>query len=147
MSCLENGVLLAGLHLAASLLELSVRSFVAQRIDDFRKAQASSADVRSVQRALEEKRDISFADLVDALNEAGLFEQNDVEKAKKFYRTIRIPIHHGLADRFYRCHTDELLADLWSFVPVPSHRFEDVIEDYALKHIATAVGIMERNLV
>ena len=145
--CLENGVLLAGLHVAASLLELSVRSFIAQRIDEFRKASTFSENTRSVQRALEENRSIGFAGLVDALCEAGLFERDDVQKAKEFYRSIRIPIHHGLADRFYRSHMDELLADLWSFGPVPSHQFEEVIEDHALKHIAIVVGIMERNLV
>lgn len=147
MRCLENGLLLAGIHLAAALLELVVRALIAQRIDESRKASAFSADTRSVERALEDKRDISFAGLVDALCKAGLFEQDDAEKAKDFYRSVRIPIHHGLPNRFYRGHTDEFLADLWSFGPLPGRQFEDVIEEHALKHIAAAVGIIERNIV
>jgi hypothetical protein len=140
--CLEAGLLLGSLHVAASLLELVVRGTIAERL-----AMAHSKPTDWEHR-LEEMRHLGFSKLIDYLVNAGLFEEADGDSAKGFYNAVRIPIHHGLPRR-YVTHHDETKAFMKEFIGISmlttSHDLEDVIEDFAVPQIDIVVGIIERN--
>ena len=140
--CLEAGLLLGSLHLAASLLELVVRGTIAERLAMM---QTNPTDW---EHRLEEMRRLGFSKLIDHLVDAGLFEKTDGDSAKDFYNAVRIPIHHGLPHR-YVTHHDESKAFLKKLIgismPTTSHDLEDVIEDFAVPQVDIVVGIIERN--
>ena len=140
--CLEAGLLLGSLHVAASLLELVVRGTIVERLA---LAQTKPTDW---EHRLEEMRHLGFPRLVDNLVDVGLFEKGDGDSAKDFYKAVRIPIHHGLPGR-YVTHHDETAAFVKKLVGISmtttARDFENVIEDFAVPQIETVVGIIERN--
>lgn len=140
--CLEAGVLLGSLHVAASLLELVVRGIAIERL-----GQATQEPIDWEHR-LEEMRHLGFKKLVDHLVEADLFAEDDGNAAKKFYDAVRIPVHHGLPGRYVAVH-DEIIAAMKPLLgfsmPTSSRDLEDVIERFAVSQIESVVGIIERN--
>lgn len=143
--CLQAGALLGALHVAASLLEITVREMV---IEHATEALPESNNKINLQKELEEKRHLGFKQLVEELKTAGLFDSKDAELAKQFYNDVRIPIHHGLPRRFVSKHNDilkffeEITGGTYQ---TTMHDFEGVIEEEALSLIETAIGIIERN--
>lgn len=140
--CLEAGLLLGSLHVAASLLELVVRGTIAERLA---LAQPKPTDW---EYRLEEMRHLGFSKLIDHLVDAGLFEKADGDSAKDFYNTVRIPIHHGLPGRYVTCHNETMVflkRLIGTSMPTSSHDLEDVIEDFAVPQIDSVVSIIERN--
>jgi hypothetical protein len=138
--CLEAGALLGALHVAASLLEITVREMVITYAQE-----ALSGNMKvNLQKELEENRHLGFKTLVDKLTAVELFDSRDADLAKQFYNDIRIPIHHGLSQRFVSKHKlfEKALVGAYG---ISMHAFEDVIEEESLRLIETAIGIIERN--
>ena len=150
--CLQAGLLLASVHIAASLLELVVRGIVLERAGSaFSAYPETSSDLSegSLEYRMEEMRNLGFTKMVDHLVEVGLFDSEDGLLAKTFYRTVRIPLHHGLVRRFVTQH-DPMYATFGEFLgifwPTTSlETFEEVIENNSLQILDTIVGILERN--
>jgi hypothetical protein len=142
--CLEAGALLGALHVAASLLEITIREMV---IEYAQEALPENKKI-NLQKELEEKRHLGFKSLVDELKAFELFDPKDADLAKQFYNDIRIPIHHGLSRRFVSKHNDfmGILEEASGGAYQTSmHDFERVIEEESLNLIETAIGIIERN--
>lgn len=145
-SCIEAGALLGALVVGSSLLELYVRALVVHFASRARQPKAHSQ--KSLEGSLEENRKISFAELVDNLVSAGLFDKSDGESAKELYKNIRIPLLHGLPRRFVRQHQNSFAEDLALMLgseAISSSELESIIEDYAVEYLESIVGIIERN--
>lgn len=140
---LESGALLGALSLACTLLESVVRGLVLQH------AASVARPTLNLEQDLEANRHLGFRDLVEKLEEAGLFEPVDADRAVALYRVVRIPIHHALSRRFVRFHEDGWSANLWELLrqphPVSSLDLEEVIEHNALDYISEIATIIQRN--
>lgn len=110
-------------------------------------ARSAARSNLNLQMELEEKRNVGFGEILDSLTTVGLFDQEDSETAKSFYRQVRIPVHHGLPARFVRDHgvSWDIRNLLRRGEPVTSHELEEIVEDKALENIEIVVGILERN--
>lgn len=140
-TALEAGASLAALGTTASLLELAVRGLV---IMHARRAAKPHIDL---QGALEQKKHLDFHRLLEGLVEVELFEKEDAALARNFYKSVRIPVHHGLPARLVSKENPGWL-DIRALVGRGDARpLEDVIEDRALDHIEVVIGILERNCV
>lgn len=141
---LEAGTLLGALHVAASLLEIAIRGAIVER------ASSASAGAADLEAALEARRDLGFSQLVGALCDVGLFDGDDGKRAVKFYQEVRIPVHHGLPNRFVAFHGDEWMLDFRKLVQVggvmSSHEFEEIIENRTLDHVETVIDLLDRNI-
>lgn len=137
---ITSGVLLAAVSLSASLLEVCVRELVIGY------SQSVARKGLRLQEELEAMRTKGFLELLRALVDCGLFEPDDGESAKRFYKEIRIPIHHGLPARFVEFHEPDRFV-LFGLLPlsIGSHELEETIEDHAIEYLDTVVGILERN--
>jgi hypothetical protein len=145
-TCIEAGALLGSLVVASSLLELYVRALVINHSSKGRISKPSKQ--KSLEGTLEENRKIGFGDLIDNLVLAGLFEKSDGESAKTIYKSIRIPLVHGLPRRFVRQHQGSFAEDfsmLLGIEAIPSSELEAIIEDHALEYLENIIGIIERN--
>ncbi len=141
---LEAGMLLGAVHVAASLLEIAIRGMIVER------AQSASHGSADLEAALEARRDLGFSQLVGALCDAGLFDREDAKRAVKFYQEVRIPIHHGLPNRFVTFHGEEWVLDfrnlLRTLSSTSSHEFEEIIEVHAIEHVETVIDLLDRNI-
>lgn len=146
-SCIEAGALLGALVVGSSLLELYVRALVVSHASKVRRSTVSKK--KSLEGMLEEKRDLSFAGLIDSLVSVGLFEKLDGKKAKAIYKYIRIPLLHGLPRRFVRQHQESFVEGfsiMLGGAPISSSELESIIEDHALAYLRNIIGIIERNV-
>jgi len=144
--CLQAGALLGALQIASSLLEIFVREIVIERASE---AYSDSQKlVGTLQKKLEEKRNVGFKQLVTELANSEVMSTEDAEIATKFYDDVRIPIHHGLPARFVRNtgSYQSFMESILGYTHQVNHRdFEEVIEENALALVDIAVGIIERN--
>ncbi|MBX6421996.1 hypothetical protein [Thermosulfurimonas sp. F29] len=144
--CLQAGALLGSLCITSALLEIFVRELAIK----YSALASSNSDLYKklalLQKQLEEKRNLSFKQLINGLASCGLFSEDDAEQAKEFYDSVRIPIHHGLPARFVEIQNDIIAAlnEIFTF-PIGMHEFEEVIEDRSLDLIEIVIGIIERN--
>lgn len=140
---LEAGAVLASVSLACTLLESVVRSLVVQH------ARTAVRTGLNLERALESKKSLHFAGLVDELVKAGLFDAADADRAKRLYRDVRIPIHHRLSRRFVTFHDDHWSIDFRELLrqgsPVTLHHLEEVVETHGLNYVDEIVGVIDRN--
>ncbi len=127
---LEAGALLGSLYLAATALELFVRALIVDRVSSGGTWVSYSADTMTYQERLEQDRGFGFQKMLDHLVDVGLFRLEDAEAAKRFYKEVRIPLAHGLLERFIND-----LPGEWSLSRLlgpggftPATRFEEVIE-------------------
>ena len=96
-----------------------------------------------------EKINFQISKLIDELKEVGLFDATDSQSAKEYYDNVRIPIQHGLPARFIEKHGNNFSKEFKALLGISkkskSRDLEKVIEDYSLKLIETAIGVIERN--
>jgi hypothetical protein len=101
---LEAGLLLASLHLAASLLELYVRDLLiistAKKTDDRKKQILDELEIYYEDST--NPKQWFFSNIVDELQNQKIISDLDAKNVKAYYQDIRIPIHHGLTRRFLR---------------------------------------------
>jgi hypothetical protein len=158
--CLEAGVLLAALEVATSLLELFVLALLiaARREDHVFQHSVPSSQIfppspeDQIEREITDVKRLSFNSMVDEWAERRSIGQSDADAIKDFYKTVRIPIHHGLTRRFI-CPSpdidmqDDFLAGLFLAGlgrRARLHKFEEVIEDGSLRHLSSIVDFIGR---
>lgn len=155
--CLEAGALLASLHIAGALLEVTIRSLIVQRSMEAksqRPPEEDRQDIPTLEEELEERKDLSFYELCDTLVQHGFFDAEDAERAKDLYREVRIPIHHGLPIRYTRLHTGRVgrvtrlvLRIMGQEMMMSASAFEEAVLDTSLKKIKQVVRVLHRNVV
>jgi hypothetical protein len=147
--CLRGGSLIGALIISASLFEMIVREMVIEIATKALSIQDKKN--RDLEIELEDKRHLGFKKLIDELKNSGFFNVTDSESAKEYYDNVRIPIQHGLSARFIEKHNGNFSKDtqrLLGMSPKYDWRdFEEVIEDYSLTLIETAIEIIERNSI
>jgi hypothetical protein len=145
-SCIEAGALLGALIVGSSLLELYVRALVVSYTSTVRRSTVLGK--KSLEGMLEENKKLGFGELIDSLVSVGLFKEGDGESAKALYKSIRIPLLHGLPRRFVRQHQESFAEDfslLRGGAAISSSELERIIEDHALEHLDNIIGTIERN--
>src|SRR5262249_15890848 len=94
----------------------------------------------------------SFSRMVDELEDRRIIDISDAQAIKNYYKTVRVPIQHGLTRRFLRSHWEsflnsEVLDDL-EFLLVGrvgrSYGLENQIEETALDLIKTAMTFIKK---
>jgi len=154
---LEAGLLLASLHLATTLVELFARDLLVYSVaqdpgtDDDQTDRQLLADL---ERRFEDdtKPRWTFAKIVDELESRGVVDSADAQGIKKYYKTVRVPIHHGLTRRFLRSQNEtgvgsstfDPLEHLRLSGPIPPHQLEARLEDTAIDLVGTAVGFVTK---
>ena len=150
--CLEAGLLLAAIGIAASLLEIFARNLLvsaqfanAQIVD----AKSAREIINRIERAIEDdKPRHDFALIVNKLKTMAIIEESDAENIQTFYKNIRIPIHHGITQRFVRESKQIAEDDVFSVLFLdPDVRFtsiEDIIEDHSMKHLTTVAEFIRK---
>lgn len=152
--CLDAGALLASLHLAGSVLEVSARHKILEMSKEA-KSNRTEKEIENekptLEERLEERKDLSFYDLCDALVEYAFWAPEDGERAKEVYRKVRIPVHHGLPTRFIKAHSDSLALELHRLskreAVLFGGRFEESVHDNAIDIVEEVVEILDENLV
>lgn len=149
--CLDAGLILAALEVATSLLELFVRDLlIAARFEDniAQRGLRSHQLLDQVEREIEDVERLHFRGMVDELVDRRIIDQPDDDAIRDLYKTVRIPIHHGLTRRFVRLssdiHEDDPLAPLSLGRPGRFHRFEEAIEEDSISHLSTIVNFIGR---
>lgn len=148
--CLRGGALAGSLIVSSALLELYIRSLAV-----YYSGRALLRHERrfNPERELESRKDKSFAALVDDLTSCELFSQDDAKTAKHYYKSFRIPTHHGLPSRLLENEEEDNFSRIFRDLIKPNHSpvslrvFEDFIERKALSIIEDIVAILERNQV
>ncbi len=147
--CLECGLLLAALQVAASLLELFVRDLLIQH--RVRTKSQDSTDYRHStdlhEKVLEENRQLTFGAIIRELQGQGVITVDDAEFARSFYKSVRIPLHHGLSRRYVRLQAglseEDILDQALSLSRISrSHKIEEMIEDKALDQLESVMNFM-----
>lgn len=156
---LEAGLLLASIHLVASLLEIVIRELVLYSFVTGTEANAQLTAPTLVlleewERKLEDgaQPQWSFSLMVKELEKQDIIESTDAENIKSYYKNIRIPIHHGLTRRFLRGHKDTEMepidSNIWELLtfgrPLRAHNLEERLEDEAIGLIEQAVAFMTK---
>lgn len=145
-TCIESGAIAAALIVASALLELHVRALVVNFATRARRPRSRTEE--SLERQLENRRDMGFAKLLDHLVEVDLFRADDAARAKVLYSKIRIPLLHGLPSRFVEDHQFPIFPELNRLLGremITLRDFEDTIESHGLKYLEDIIGTIERN--
>jgi hypothetical protein len=153
---LEAGLLLAALHLAASLLELFARDLLI-----YRTALKSASDQKNKMSVLDKlevyyedttKPQWSFSMIVDELRSQRVISNTDAKNIKTYYQTIRIPIHHGLTRRFIRgrkkpdfeIDPSDIIEILMFGRTGRAIRLEDLLEDEGINLVKMVVAFVKK---
>lgn len=147
--CLECGLLLAALQVVASLLELFVRDLLIQHRmrTKTRDSNSSRHSTDLYERAVEENRQFTFGAIIRELQGQGVITVDDAESVRSFYKSVRVPLHHGLSRRYVRLQGNfnekDILDQALSLSRIPRfHRMEEMIEDTALDHLESVVNFI-----
>ena len=155
--CLEAGLLLSSLHVASSLLELSVRKLLINRL--FAEKESSDDEdlllnelLNDVEHEIEDRERLGFQAIVDELKSLSVIEAEEAEKLKTFYSDVRIPIQHGITRRFVReernlQEEEGFLALLELDHMMRFHQFEETIEDNSLRYLQLVSDFMANHWV
>jgi hypothetical protein len=148
--CLEAGLLLAAIGIAASLLEIFARNLLIEALTNAQTANDKSAReiINQIERVIEDDRPRHvFALIIKTLKEMTIIEESDAENIENFYKDIRIPIHHGITRRFVRGSrhkTEDEWLTLYLDIEFRFHRIEDVIENDSIKHLKTVAEFIRK---
>lgn len=152
VQCLQAGLLLSALHVASSLLELSVRKLLINRL--FAEKRSSDDEgpmlnelLNDVEHEIEDREQLGFQAIVDKLKSLSVIEEEEAEKLKTFYSDVRIPIQHGITRRFVREERnlkgeEDPLALFELDHMIRFHKFEEAIEDNSLKYLQVVSGFV-----
>lgn len=152
--CLEAGALLASLHLAGSLLEISARHKILEmsiEANTNRTEKEIEKEEPTLEEKLEERKDLSFYDMCDALVEHAFWDPEDGKRAKEVYRSVRIPVHHGLPARFMKEHSDTTLLGLFRLssgeMILSGGSFEESVHSNAIDIVEETAEVLDKNLI
>lgn len=142
---LEAGLLLAAIELSASLLELVVRDLVAKlREKKEGPLQKYGSYFSAFKRRLdlENDRRMMFLKLLDELESNAIITSENADPVRKFYKDVRIPLHHGLPGRYVSKSQQSPSDDLFAVMFTASDSFEDSIEQRAFEELVCVVNFI-----
>lgn len=102
---LEAGLWLASINLINSFLEIVIRDLLFYSlVKDLNINPSFGEDASKLQQKLENSRDPewSFDRIITELYNRQVINGFDKFKLKNYYKKVRIPIHHGISQRFVR---------------------------------------------
>jgi len=108
--------------------------------------------VNKLEKEAEDRRPhLYFEDIVDQLS-GDVLNPADAEVAKKFYKAVRVPIHHGLSRRLIaeakgeEMDMSEPLGVLLSATTWDRRlrELEEVIEENAIKYLGSVVDLIQK---
>ena len=153
---LEAGALLAAIHVASSLLELSARQLLVFSLADDSDAKTENEElfprpIDVLEYEIEDDRRLSMYEILEELTDHGIIDESEKDKIEGFYSDIRIPIHHGITRRFVREESNgiSLRNEPRSLFCGSQHaRMGDLdraIEDKSLDYVEVAVDFVFRH--
>ena len=145
--CLEAGLLLAAVSIASILLETFLRELLIHHRLQTRKLTTS----RQIDAIFDElEKDIedghprrNFEYIVDQLT-GDVLDSGDAVDAKKFYKTVRIPIQHGITRRFITLAKAGKVDWLDMYRGLRFHHLEELIEENATKYLGFIVNLIQK---
>lgn len=142
---LEGGLLLPALLVVTTLLELRVRLAVLDHRLLGMSGKRRKTSAGKILREIEEDRSFGFAKMLDELHKAKIITNVDKNRLTNLYKSTRIPLHHAITGRFIRDRAEQenlvLLDDIGG--RSGSHKFELVVEDYALPELEKTCDAIE----
>jgi len=153
--CLEAGLLLAAVSVASILLETFFRELlIFHRLQTAGPTTSRWADTSLLLNKLEKEAEdgrprLNFDDIVDQLP-GDVLDSDDAEAAKKFYKDVRVPIHHGITRRFIvKAKAEEQdMSDPWNVFFATYldrlHMLDEVIEENAIKYLGSVVNLIQK---
>lgn len=147
--CLEAGLLLAAVSIASVLLETFLRELlIVHRLQTRELTTSRQIDTNSLFDKLEKEIEdgrprLYFEDIVDQLT-GDILDSGDADDAKKFYKAVRVPIHHGITRRFIAIAKAEEVGFLDTYRGLRLHRLEEVIEENATSYLGFVVDLIEK---
>ncbi len=145
--CLEAGLLLAAVSIASVLLETFLRELlILYRLQT--QGLTTSRQINQLFDKLEEEAEdgrprLHFEDIVDQLT-GDVLDSEDVEAAKKFYKTVRIPIHHGITRRFIALAKTGKADWFDTYRGFRLHHLEKLIEENATEYLGFIVDLIQK---
>lgn len=153
-NALEAGLLLASLHLAASLLEIFVRDLLifntAKQTNDSKKQILDELEIYYEDST--KPKQWFFSNIVDELQNQRIISDLDAKNVKAYYQDIRIPIHHGLTRRFLRGHKSQIMKSesfdisemLFLGRTLRGHSLEELLEQRGISLVMKVVVFMKK---
>ena len=145
--CLEAGLLLAAVSIASVLLETFFRELlILHRLQTRELTTSRQIDTMfdKLEKDIEDGRPRSnFEYIVDQLT-GDVLDSGDAVDAKKFYKTVRIPIHHGLTRRFIDIAKAGKVDWLDMYRGLRLHHLEELIEENATKYLGFIVDLIQK---
>lgn len=147
--CLEAGLLLAAFEVAMSLLELFIRELLIMTRfgSDSGLGDTPSRQLfrDTVEREVEDVEHLSLNQMMDELEGLEIISERDSDKVKELYKTVRVPIHHGLTRRLLFPPSfvpKDYLDFFFSGARNRFHKLEELVEDNAIRHLFDVVDFM-----
>lgn len=151
---LDSGLLLAALTVASSMLELFVRDLlIATRFHDNSPDDdmAACRMLDDIERALDERiNELDFQAMVEELADRDQIDLLDAERITDFSRSVRVPLHRGMTRSILvnsgnsPVGTEDPLACLFFGRIGRFHRFEEIVEEEALRYLKTIVAFVAK---
>ena len=154
--CLEAGLLLAAVSVTSVLLEAFFRELlIFHRLQSAGPTTSRWGDTSILLNKLEKEAEdghprLYFEDIVDQLT-GDVLGSADAEAAKKFYKDVRVPIHHGFTRRLIaKAKAEEVdmsepfgmwLETIWQR---RLHVLDEVIEENATKYLGFVVDLIQK---
>lgn len=155
--CLEAGLLLAAVSVASVLLETFFRELlIIHRLQSAGPKTNRWGDTRLLLNKFEKEAEdgrprLHFDKIVDQLT-GDVLDSVEVEAAKKFYKDVRVPIHHGITRRFIAIARAEevdmsnpssiMLSDTYRGFRL--HKLDEVIEENATSYLGFVVDLIQK---
>ena len=154
--CLEAGLLLAAVSVTSVLLETFFRELlIIHRLQSAGPKTNRWGDTLLLLNKFEKETEdgrprLHFDKIVDQLT-GDVLDSAEAEAAKKFYKDIRVPIHHGLTRRLIaKAKAEEVdMSDPWNVLLATMresrlHMLDKVIEENATKYLGFVVDLIQK---
>lgn len=147
VGCLEAGLLLAAVSIASILLETFLRNLlIDHRLQTRGLTTSHQIDTMfdELEKDIEDGRPRrNFEYIVDQLT-GDVLDSGDAVDAKKFYKTVRIPIHHGITRRFIAIAKTGEVDWLDTYRGLRLHHLEELIGENATKYLEFIVNLIQK---
>lgn len=145
--CLEAGLLLAAVSIASVLLETFLRELlILHRLQTRELTTSRRIDTmfNELEKEIEDGRPrLYFEDIVDQLT-GDVLDSGDAVDAKKFYKTVRIPIQHGITRRFIALAKTGEVDWFDTYRGFRLYHLEELIEKNATKYLGFIVNLIQK---
>ena len=147
--CLEVGLLLAAVSVASVLLETFLRELlILHRLQTREPTTGRQIDTMALFDSMEKEIEdgcphLHFDKIIDQLT-GDVLDSGDAVNAKKFYKTVRIPIHHGITRRFIAIAKTGEVGWLDTYRGLRLQHLEQLIEENATKYLGFIVDLIQK---